>query len=90
MNIKFEIEPIFKIEFFKIKCIDFKNKKELTEWALNQFKKYGIRQPDTYTAAELKYLNPGVPADFIDQHVAKRNKKSKPKSRIGTVFNIYR
>ena len=69
---------------------NFKNKKELTEWALNQFTKYGIRQPDTYTADELKHLNPGVPADFIDQHVAKRNKKPKSKSRIGTVFNIYR
>ena len=69
---------------------NFKNKEELTEWALYQLTKYGIRQPDTYTAAELKYLNPGVPADFIDQHVAKRNKKPKSKSRIGTVFNIYR
>ena len=51
------------------------NKEELTEWALNQFTKYGIKQPDTYTADELKYLNPGVPADFIDQHITKRNKK---------------
>ena len=51
------------------------NKEELTEWALDQLTKYGVRQPDTYTADELKYLNPGVPADFIDQHIAKRNKK---------------
>ena len=28
MNIKYEIEPVFKIEFFKIKCVDFKNKKK--------------------------------------------------------------
>ena len=28
MDIKYEIEPVFKIEFFKIKCIDFKNKKK--------------------------------------------------------------
>ena len=55
------------------KMKNFKNKEELTEWALNQFAKYGIRHPDTYTADELKYLNPSVPADFIDQHVAKRN-----------------
>lgn len=53
---------------------NFKNKKELTEWALDQLTKYGIKQPDTYTADELKYLNPGVPADFIDQHITKRNK----------------
>ena len=37
MDIKFEIEPIFKIEFFKIKCIDFKNKKEHIEKILKQF-----------------------------------------------------
>jgi len=52
-----------------------KNKEELTEWALDQFTKYGVKQPDTYTAEELKYLNPGVPTDFIDQHVAKRKIK---------------
>ena len=27
MDIKYEIEPVFKIEFFKIQCINFKNKK---------------------------------------------------------------
>ena len=37
MDIKFEIEPIFKIEFFKIKCIDFKNKKEHIEKILDQY-----------------------------------------------------
>ena len=37
MDIKFEIEPIFKIEFFKIKCIDFKNKKEHIEEVLKMF-----------------------------------------------------
>ena len=52
-----------------------KNKKEITEWALDQFTKYGVKQPDTYTADELKYLNPGVPTDFIDRHVAKRKRK---------------
>ena len=51
-----------------------KSKEELTEWALNQFTKYGVKQPDTYTAEELKYLNPGVPVDFIDRHVAKQLK----------------
>ena len=37
MDIKFEIEPIFKIEFFKIKCINFKNKKEHIEKILKKF-----------------------------------------------------
>ena len=36
-KINFEIEPIFKIEFFKIKCIDFKNKKENIENILKEF-----------------------------------------------------
>jgi len=31
MDIKYEIEPVFKIEFFKIKCCDFKNKREHIE-----------------------------------------------------------
>ena len=34
MDIKYEIEPVFKIEFFKIKCIDFKNKKKKLEKVL--------------------------------------------------------
>ena len=37
MDIKYEIEPIFKIEFFKIKCIDFKNKKKKLEKALERY-----------------------------------------------------
>ena len=37
MDIKYEIEPIFKIEFFKIKCIDFKNKKKKLEKVLEQY-----------------------------------------------------
>ena len=37
MDIKFEIEPVFKIEFFKIKCIDFKNKKKQIEKVLEQY-----------------------------------------------------
>ena len=41
MDIKYEIEPIFKIEFFKIKCIKFKDKKKAIEKVL---KKY----PETY------------------------------------------
>ena len=37
MDIKFEIEPIFKIEFFKIKCIKFKEKKLAIEKVLKQY-----------------------------------------------------
>ena len=37
MNIKYEIEPVFKIEFFKIKCVNFKNKKYDIEKILKQY-----------------------------------------------------
>ena len=37
MDIKYEIEPIFKIEFFKIKCVDFKNKKKKLEKTLARY-----------------------------------------------------
>ena len=53
--------------------MNFKNKQDLTDWAMYQFNKYGIRQPDTYTEQELIDLNPTVPVDFIKQHVRDRN-----------------
>ena len=37
MKIEYEIEPVFKIEFFKIKCIDFKNKKKKLEEVLARY-----------------------------------------------------
>ena len=37
MDIKFEIEPVFKIEFFKIKSINFKNKRDEIEKVLSQY-----------------------------------------------------
>jgi hypothetical protein len=37
MEIKYEIEPKFKIEFFKIKCIKFKHKKLAIEKVLNKY-----------------------------------------------------
>jgi hypothetical protein len=52
----------------------FKNKKDFTEWAHDQFHKYGIRQPDMYTEQELIDLNPAVPVGFIKQHVKARGK----------------
>jgi hypothetical protein len=54
----------------------FKNRKEFEEWAFDQFNRYGIRQPDTYSEQELIDLNPSVPVDFIRQHVKKRDKMS--------------
>ena len=50
----------------------FKSKEDLTDWAYDQFDKYNVRKPETYTAEELKYFNPAVPTDFIDTHVARR------------------
>jgi hypothetical protein len=44
----------------------------------DSFIKAGImRDPKSYTADELKYLCPNVPADFIDDHVAVRDGKKK-------------
>ena len=37
MDIKYFIEPIFKIEFFKIQCADFKNKKKNLEKILAKY-----------------------------------------------------
>ena len=37
MDIKYEIEPVFKIEFFKIECINFKNKKKKLEKTLARY-----------------------------------------------------
>jgi hypothetical protein len=52
----------------------FKNKKDFEEWAQDQFKKYGIQQPETYTTQELKDHNPGIPNSFIDKHTTNRDK----------------
>ena len=37
-------------------------KDELAEWGLSQMKKYGIKQPETYTQEELKEVCPKVPS----------------------------
>jgi hypothetical protein len=43
-----------------------------------EFIKAGIiKDPNSYTAEELKYLNPRIPPDFIDDHVAVRDGKKK-------------
>jgi hypothetical protein len=37
MDIKYFIDPIFKIEFFKIKSVNFKKKKKAIEKVLKQY-----------------------------------------------------
>ena len=37
MDIKYQIEPVFKIEFFKIKCVEFKQKKSAIEKVLDKY-----------------------------------------------------
>tara|TARA_R100000655_G_scaffold79966_1_gene119407 strand:+ start:96 stop:620 length:525 start_codon:yes stop_codon:yes gene_type:complete len=54
-EIKYEIEPIFKIEFFKIECINFDNKKAHIEKILKQF-------PET---AKPNFFSNRNNADFI-------------------------
>ena len=50
-------------------------KEEIKVWAYEQFKKYGIRMPESYSAKEIKEYCPEIPASFVDQHVAKRDTK---------------
>ena len=45
----------------------FKSKKDMSDWASEQFDKFNVRRPETYTEQELIYLNPAVPVDFIKQ-----------------------
>ena len=49
----------------------FQNKEQATEWALDQLKKYGIKQPEEYSYKELSALNPTIPKQFIKDHVNK-------------------
>ena len=51
----------------------FKNRKEYTEWALDLLDKYGVKDPDTYTADELKHYNPNIPESFIDDYTGRTN-----------------
>jgi hypothetical protein len=44
----------------------------------DHFIKAGImKDPKSYTADELKYLNPAIPSDFIDDYVDVRDGKKK-------------
>ena len=49
----------------------FQTKEQATEWALDQLKKYGIKQPHEYSVEELAALNPTVPKQFIQDSVRK-------------------
>jgi hypothetical protein len=55
----------------------FKNRADFEVWAFDQFDRYGIRQPDTYTEQELIDFNPAVPVKFIKQHIKNRDKVKK-------------
>ena len=55
----------------------FKTRKEYTDWALDLLDKYGVQQPDTYSADEIKQYCPDIPESFIDQHVATRDTNRK-------------
>ena len=57
MDIKYEIEPVFKIEFFKIKCCDFKNKKQKIEKVLEQFPEMPFQISIVIEIKQVLYLN---------------------------------
>ena len=47
---------------------------EIADIFYEQFKKHGVRLPETYTEQELIDLNPGVPVWFTKQHMKLKNK----------------
>ena len=51
-----------------------KDKDEIADIFYEQFKKHGVRLPETYTEQELIDLNPGVPVWFTKQHMKLKNK----------------
>ena len=53
----------------------FKTKEDAANWALDQFNKYGIRQPDSFTEDEIADACPEVPRAVIKRHVQKRDSK---------------
>ena len=53
MDIKFEIEPMFKIESFKIKSVNFKNKRDHIEKILNQYPEMSY---DIFIVIEIKQI----------------------------------
>ena len=53
--------------------MQFKTKQDFTDWAYDQFDKYNVRKPESYSEQELIDLNPSDPVYFIKQHVKKRD-----------------
>lgn len=54
----------------------FQTKEQATEWALDQLKKYGIKQPHEYSVEELAVLNPTVPKQFIQDSIRKNKEET--------------
>ena len=52
-----------------------KHKDEIADIFYEQFKKHGVKLPETYTEQELIDLNPGVPVWFTKQHMKLKDKK---------------
>ena len=62
--------------------MSFKSRKEQTKWALDLLDKYGVKQPGTYTADELKHYNPTIPESFIDDYTGSTNNYDTYKVKI--------
>ena len=53
--------------------MSFNSREEYTEWALDLLDKYGVKDPDTYTADKLKHYNPNISKSFIDDYTGSTN-----------------
>ena len=51
-----------------------KHKDEIADMFYKQFKKYGVRLPETYTEQELIDLCPEVPVYFTKEHMKLKDK----------------
>ena len=50
MDLEYFVEPVFKIDFLKIKCDDWKNKKTNLKTTMDQFAEIGRKE---YLATEI-------------------------------------
>ena len=88
MDIKFEIEPEFKIEFFKIKCVDFKSKKKKLKKVLSKFPE--ILQNNFYSNRNKCNINTEFLDIFKDEFKlisTKHNSKIKLQRAWSVVYN---
>ena len=65
MDIKYFIDPIFRIEFFKIKCIKFKEKKKALEKVLTRYPE--MPQDDFYSNRNKCSINTEFREIFKDE-----------------------